>query len=90
MKKKIRTKYAKYDISPESVEEKSIRNKVFKEVYDFYLLNKVKEDLERRKRSDVNSNNRKKNKLREPLNIGEKALVLAERLKKKDDPSNLY
>ena len=90
MKKKIRTKYAKYDISPESVEEKSIRNKVFKEVYDFYLLNKVKEDLERRKRSDVNSNNRKKNKLREPLDIGEKVLVLAERLKKKDDPSNLY
>ena len=90
MKKKIKTKYAKYGILPESVEEKSIRNKVFKEVYDFYWLNKVKEDLERRKRSDINSNNRKKNKLREPLNIGEKALVLAERLKKKDDPSNLY
>ena len=29
-------------------------------------------------------------KLREPLNIGEKVLVLAERLKKKDAPGKLY
>ena len=29
---------------------KSIKNKEFKEVYDFHRLNKVKEDLKRRER----------------------------------------
>ena len=31
-----------------------------------------------------------KRKLRDPLNIGEKVLVLSERLKKKDAPGKLY
>ena len=34
--------------------------------------------------------NLKKRRLREPLNIGEKALVLAQIVKKKDAPKNLY
>ena len=33
---------------------------------------------------------RRKRTLRNPLNLDEKALVLAERLKKKDAPGNLY
>ena len=33
---------------------------------------------------------KKKRKLRDPLDIGEKALVIAEWLKKKDAPCNLY
>ena len=33
---------------------------------------------------------RRKRKLRSPLNVNEKVLILAERLKKKDAPSNLY
>ena len=33
---------------------------------------------------------RKKRTLRSPLNLDEKILVLAERLKKKDAPGNLY
>ena len=77
------TKSAKYGISPESVEEKSIKNKEFKEVYDFHWLNKLKEDLKRRERSDINSDNRKKNKLRKPLDRAEKVSVLAKRLKNK-------
>ena len=32
----------------------------------------------------------RKRKLRSPLNLDEKVLVLAERLKKKDAPGNLY
>ena len=33
---------------------------------------------------------RRKRKLRSPLNLDEKVLVLAERLKKKDEPGSLY
>ena len=33
---------------------------------------------------------RRKRKLRSPLNLDERVLVLAERLKKKDAPGNLY
>ena len=33
---------------------------------------------------------RRKRKLRSPLNLDEKVLVLAERLKKQDTPGNLY
>ena len=33
---------------------------------------------------------RRKKTLRSPLNIGEKVLVLAERLKKKDSPGNFF
>ena len=33
---------------------------------------------------------KRKRKLRSPLNLDEKVLVLAERLKKKDAPGNLY
>ena len=35
-------------------------------------------------------NEHKKRKLREPLDIGEKGLLIVERLKKKDAPSILY
>ena len=84
------TKSATHGTSPERLKEKNIKIKEFKEVYDFHRLNKVKEDLEKRKISDINSDNKKSNKLREPLHIGEKVLVLAERQKKKDTPGNLY
>ena len=33
---------------------------------------------------------KRKRKLRSPLNLDEKVLILAERLKKKDSPGNLY
>ena len=39
---------------------------------------------------DFRSDKRKKNKLREPLNIGENVLVLAERLKKKYASGSLF
>lgn len=40
--------------------------------------------------SDKNKDTRKKKKLRQPLALSEKVLVLAERLKKKDAPGRLY
>ena len=51
---------------------------------------KVKEDIDRREKANIKIVNRKKNKLRELLDIGEKVLVLAKRLKKKDVPGFLY
>ena len=51
---------------------------------------KVKQHAERYERADVEKDKKIRRKLREPLKIAEKVLVLAERLKKKDVPGNLY
>ena len=56
----IYAKSAKYDIASETVEKETIKNPLFIEVYDFHRLNKVKENLGRREKSDINSDNRKK------------------------------
>ena len=49
---------------------------------------KVKEDRVRREKFDSKIDRRNK-RLRDPLEIGEKILVLAERLRKKDAPGRL-
>ena len=66
-----------------------------KKVYDFYKLEQVQKDLERRViRSDIKSDSKTKRKfkiiLRDQLQIGALVLILAERLKKKDAPGKLY
>ena len=76
---------AKYGYSREQIEEQALNpktKKYFQEVYDFHRLIKVKEDRDRRERFNAKVERRKK-RLREPLEIGEKVLVLAERLTKK-------
>ena len=84
-----KTKTAKYQIESEEVEKKSLEDGNFREKFDFYRLQKVGKDNKRNKRyfekKDAN-----KRKLREPLNIGKKVLVLAERFKRKDAPGRLY
>ena len=50
---------------------------------------KVKEDRDWGERFDSELNRHKK-QLRDPLEIGEKVLVLAKRLRKKDAPERLY
>ena len=70
--------------------KKSIQHENYKEIYDFHRLLKVKKYIERREKANIKIDNRKKNKLREPTDIDEKVLVLAERLKKKDPPGFLY
>ena len=64
--------------------QKSIEDEIYKQIYNFHRLVKVKEDAERQERADINTDSSKKNKLREPLDISEKVLVLAARLKKKN------
>ena len=81
---------AKYSFTPDQVEEKSFENDKFTNLYDFDRLVRVKEVEERIERSERNKDGWKRRKLRHPLYIREKVLVLAERLKKKDMPGNLY
>ena len=63
--------------------------KYFQEIYDFIRLKKIETNQSRSDRYNAKID-RRKSKLRRPLNIDEKVLVLAERLRKKDAPGNLY
>ena len=51
---------------------------------------KVSKSAERYNRNDVRFDKKSQKKLRSPLTVGEKVLVLAESLRKKDVPGNLY
>ena len=75
---------------PEEIKQKTIDNKNFQEIYDFYRLFKVKSHSERYKRADILMDKKNRKQLRNPLLEEEKVLVLAERLKKKDAPKQLY
>ena len=82
--------FPKYSIAPEKTEQKSLDPNIgeyFREVYDFVKLKKIKENKDRLQKYDEKSDKRKK-KLRNLLDIGEKLLVLAERLKKKTPREN--
>ena len=58
-------------------------------MYDFLRVKKVANNYYRNMKYDTNKDRRQK-RLRNPLLIDEKVLVLAERLKKKDAPSKFY
>ena len=88
-----KTNSQKYGLPPESIEQKTLSDNVFREIYDFHRLVRVSKDADRYKRHDVCHNKKlisRRKQLREPLNEGEKVLVLAERLKKKDAPGALF
>ena len=85
-----KTKSQKYDVEPEKIEKKSLEDDKFREKYDFYRLQIIGKDIARQNRYDIKKDLRRPRKLRDPLNVGEKVLVLAERLKKKDAPGKLY
>ena len=81
----------KYGMTPESIEHKSLANDgdYFTEVYDFLRVRKIGTQQARNMKYDLKKDRRKK-QLRSPLNIGEKVLILAERIKKKDAPGFLF
>ena len=85
-----KTKTAKYQIEPEEVEKTALSDNVFREKYDFYRLEKVGTHASRQDRYNFKKDIPNPRKLREPLEIGEKVFVVAERLKKKDAPGRLY
>ena len=84
------TNSEKYGYPPEIIEKKTLANEIYKEAYDFYRLAKVTKDVNRYERYNEKLDKKQKKKLREPLEIGEKVLVLAERIKKKDAPKFLF
>ena len=84
------TNSQKYELSPNNIEKKAIENEDFREIYDFHRMVKVSKSAERYSRNDERLNKKSRKKLRRPLMVGEKVLVLAERLRKKDAPGNLY
>ena len=84
-----KTKSTTYQIESEEVERKSLKDDNFREKFDFYRIEKVGKSNKRTKRYLIKKDLNKR-KLREPLMIGEKGLILAERIKKKDAPSKLY
>ena len=89
MNKTISTKY---NLAPEPIEKISLNPnywKYFQETYDFARLRKIENNQMRNDKYNLKTDRRKRT-LRSPLKLDEKVLVLAERLKKKDAPGNLY
>ena len=84
-----KTKTTKYNIEPEKVEKTSLEDDIFREKSDFYRLQKVGKNNKKIQRYSIKKDSERR-QLREPLNLGEKVLVLAERLKKKEAPGRLY
>ena len=82
----------KYGFAPENIENRSLNpkdGKYFQEIYDFVRLRKIENNQIRNDKYNQKIDKRKKT-LRSPLNLTEKALLLAKRLRKKDAPGRLY
>ena len=75
----------KYQLAPETIEKRSLNpnnSKYFQEIYDFMRIRETENNQMRNDKYDQ-KNDRRKRTLRCLLNLDEKVLVLAERLKKK-------
>ena len=82
----------KYELAPETIEKRSLDPndaKYFQEIYDFMRLRKIGTNQLRNEKYNEKIDRRKR-KLRSPLNLDEKVLVLAERLRKKNAPGSSY
>ena len=84
-----KTLTTKYGVSPENVENKTLNSEFNREMYDFLRLKKVDNNNFRNNKYNARKDRRQK-KLRNPLYLDEKVLVLAEILKKKDAPSKFF
>ena len=79
------TRSAKYGYSPQQIEEQALDSKTgkyFQEVFDFDWLIQIKENRDWLEKFNAIVDRRKK-RLREPLDIDVKVIVLAEHLRKK-------
>ena len=79
-------KYVKYGLSPKEIERRSLASKRFKTIFNMHRINKTKNLHDSLDRYGVKQYSAKRNQLRDELLIGEKVLVLAERIKKKAAP----
>ena len=82
----------KYGLAPEKIEERNLDpndGKYFKQVYDSVRLRKIQNNQLRNDKYNKKIDRRKRT-LRRPLNLTEKVLASAKRLRKKDAPGRLY
>ena len=80
----------KYGFSPEEVEKRALEYERFRTVYNMHRIEKTAKLNLRQDRYNGKKYSRKRKKLRENLNIGERVYVLAERIKKKSAPGKFY
>ena len=80
----------KYGISPNDIEKKSLSSEKLRTLFNFHRIEKIKQVNDRFNRYDRKKYSAKRRKLRENLNVGERVLVLAERIKKKSAPGKFY
>ena len=83
-------KSTKYGLSPEEIEKRSLAGERFKTVFNMHWIEKTQRLHRRLDKYDVMKYSAKRKKLRERLFVGEKVLVLAERIKKKAAPGKFY
>ena len=76
-----------YGLSPNVIEEKSLSSEKFRTLFNFKRIERSKNVSDRLGKYDRKKYAAKKKKLRENLSVGEKFLVLAERIKKKKKKS---
>ena len=80
----------KYGFSPEEVESRALTSERFRTLYNMHRIEKTYKLNKRMDRYDRKKYLKKRKKLRENLNIGERMYVLAERIKKKSAPGKFY
>ena len=80
----------KYGIASSEVEKKSLLSEVYREWFNIRRLGKVSKSQYRYERHKRNKYQKKRKKLRIPLEIGEDVLLLSSRIKKKDSIGLFY
>lgn len=70
------TRSGKYSFEPQKIEKESSARNLFRMKCDFHRVIKVKKDAGENKIMQEKTDRRKQNKLREPLGIQEKVLIL--------------
>ena len=80
----------KYGLSPDEIEKKSLSCERFRTLSNFHRIERTKLFNYRLDTYDKRKYMAKRRKLRENLNIGEKVLILAERIRKKSAAGKFY
>ena len=80
----------KYSLSPEDVESRALKSERFRTLYNMHRIEKTDKLNIRMDRFDQKNYSKKRKKLREDLNIGEKMYVLAKRIRKESAPGKFH
>ena len=84
------TPSVKYGLVPERIEQEALKSERFRILFNMRRLEKTEKMHGRLERYDEKVYQRKRKKLREKLNVGERVYVLAERIRKKSAPGKFY